>query len=44
MGQRSHLSKFGAFRDFMGPKFTWVGAWMALVCIEITFYYAVVSG
>ncbi len=44
MGQRSQLGNVGAFRDFMGKKFAWVGAWMALVCIGITFYYAVVAG
>ncbi len=44
MGQRSQLGNIGAFRDFMGKKFAWVGAWMALVCIGITFYYAVVAG
>ena len=44
MGQRSQLGNVGAFRDFMGKKFAWVGAWMALVCIGITFYYSVVAG
>ena len=44
MGYRSRLGNVGAFRDFMGKKYTWVGAWMALVCIGITFYYAVVCG
>lgn len=44
MGYRSRLGNLGAFRDFMGKKYTWVGAWMALVCIGITFYYAVVCG
>ncbi len=44
MGYRSRLGNVGAFRDFMGKKYTWVGAWMALVCIGIPFYYAVVCG
>ncbi len=44
MGYRSRLGNIGAFRDFMGKKFAWVGAWMALVCVGITFYYAVVCG
>ena len=44
MGYRSRLACPGAFRDFMGKKYTWVGAWMALVCCGLTFYYSVVCG
>jgi neurotransmitter:Na+ symporter, NSS family len=44
MGSRSRLGNIGAFRDFMGPRNTWAGAFMALVTIGIMFYYAVVAG
>jgi neurotransmitter:Na+ symporter, NSS family len=44
MGSRSRLGNVGAFRDFMGPKNTWMGAFMACVTIGIMFYYAVVAG
>jgi neurotransmitter:Na+ symporter, NSS family len=44
MGSRSRLGNIGAFRDFMGPRSTWAGAFMALVTIGIMFYYAVVAG
>jgi neurotransmitter:Na+ symporter, NSS family len=44
MGSRARLGNVGAFRDFMGPRSTWAGAFMALVTIGIMFYYAVVAG
>jgi neurotransmitter:Na+ symporter, NSS family len=44
MGSRARLGNIGAFRDFMGPKNTWAGAFMALVTVGIMFYYAVVAG
>jgi neurotransmitter:Na+ symporter, NSS family len=44
MGSRARLGNIGAFRDFMGPRSTWAGAFMALVTIGIMFYYAVVAG
>jgi peptide/nickel transport system substrate-binding protein len=44
MGSRSRLGNIGAFRDFMGRRFTWAGAFMAFVTIAIMFYYAVVTG
>lgn len=44
MGSRSRLGNIGAFRDFMGPRNTWAGAFMAMVTIGIMFYYAVVAG
>lgn len=44
MGSRSRLGNVGAFRDFMGPKNSWAGAFMACVTIGIMFYYAVVAG
>ena len=44
MGSRSRLANIGAFRDFMGPRNTWMGAFMACVTVGIMFYYAVVAG
>jgi neurotransmitter:Na+ symporter, NSS family len=44
MGSRARLGNIGAFRDFMGPRNTWAGAFMAMVTIAIMFYYAVVAG
>jgi neurotransmitter:Na+ symporter, NSS family len=44
MGTRARLGNVGAFRDFMGPRYTWAGAFMALVTVGIMFYYAVVAG
>lgn len=44
MGSKSRLGNIGAFRDFMGPRNTWAGAFMALVTVGIMFYYAVVAG
>lgn len=44
MGSRSRLGTIGAFRDFMGRKFAWMGAYMGFVTIGILFYYSVVCG
>jgi neurotransmitter:Na+ symporter, NSS family len=44
MGTRSRLGNIGAFRDFMGPRHTWAGAFMVCVTAGIMFYYAVVAG
>lgn len=44
MGSKARLGNVGAFRDFMGRRFAWAGAFMALVTVAIMFYYAVVSG
>jgi neurotransmitter:Na+ symporter, NSS family len=44
LGSKSRLGTVGAFRDFMGRRFAWMGAFMALVTIGIMFYYAVVCG
>ena len=44
MGSRSRLGNIGAFRDFMGRRNTWAGAFMACVTVGIMFYYAVVTG
>jgi NSS family neurotransmitter:Na+ symporter len=44
MGSKSRLGTVGAFREFMGRKFAWMGAYMGLVTIGILFYYSVICG
>ncbi len=44
MGTRSRLGNIGAFRDFMGRRHTWAGAFMVCVTLGIMCYYAVVAG
>lgn len=44
LGRKTRLGTIGAFRDFIGKKFTWLGAWIALVCVLIMSYYSVVMG
>ena len=42
----SHYRKglLGSFKEGMGKKFTWIGAFIAWVSISILFHYAVVTG
>lgn len=44
IGRKTRRGPIGAFRDFLGRRCTWMGAWMAAVCLLITFYYSVVTG
>jgi len=44
LGKKYKLGTSGAFREFMGRKFTWIGGWICWVCAAITFYYVVVFG
>jgi len=44
LGSKSRLGTVGAFRDFMGRKFAWMGGFMGFVTIGIMFYYSVVCG
>lgn len=44
LGSKSRLGTVGAFRDFMGRKFAWMGGYMAFVTLGILFYYSVVCG
>jgi NSS family neurotransmitter:Na+ symporter len=44
IGRKTRLGPIGGFRDFIGRRYTWMGAWMVMVCMLITFYYAVVTG
>ena len=42
MGRKARLGTIGAFRDFAGKKFTWMGVWVAGVCFLLMSYYCVV--
>ncbi|RCW46310.1 NSS family neurotransmitter:Na+ symporter [Halopolyspora algeriensis] len=44
LGSRARLGTVGAFRDFMGRKFAWLGGYMGFITVGILFYYAVVCG
>lgn len=44
IGKKTRLGDIGAIRDFMGRRFAWVGAWVAIVSLGIMFYYTVVAG
>jgi neurotransmitter:Na+ symporter, NSS family len=44
LGSRSRLGTIGAFRDFMGRRFAWMGGFVGFVTVGIMFYYSVVCG
>jgi neurotransmitter:Na+ symporter, NSS family len=44
MGRLTRLGPVGAFVKLMGPKYAWMGAFIAWVATAIMFYYAVVCG
>ncbi|SKC48763.1 sodium-dependent transporter [Maledivibacter halophilus] len=44
IGKRTRLGTIGSFRDFVGKKYTWMGTWIAAVCLLIMSYYSVVMG
>jgi NSS family neurotransmitter:Na+ symporter len=44
MGKGTRYGPVGAFLKTMGPKFAWMGAWVAFVATAIMFYYSVVMG
>lgn len=44
LGSKSRLGTVGAFRDFMGRRFAWMGGFMGFVTVGILFYYSVVCG
>ena len=44
MGKGTRRSSIGAFVATLGPKFAWMGAWVAFVATAILFYYSVVMG
>lgn len=44
LGRASRHGAPGAFRDFIGKKYTWMGAFLALTTLLITGYYTVIMG
>jgi NSS family neurotransmitter:Na+ symporter len=44
MGKGTRRGAIGAFIATLGPKFAWMGAWIAFVATAIMFYYSVVMG
>src|SRR5690625_2242071 len=44
MGKRARLGPPGAFAKLVGPKFAWLGSFIAFTASAIMFYYAVVMG
>lgn len=43
-GRRTRTGPVGAFVQLMGPRWAWMGAFVALVATAIMFYYSVVAG
>ncbi len=44
MGKGCRRGAVGSFVQTIGPKFAWMGAWVAWVATAIMFYYSVVMG
>lgn len=44
MGRATRHGAAGAFKDFIGEKYTWMGAFMAGTTVLITAYYTVIMG
>ena len=44
MGKATRRGTVGSFIKTIGPKFAWMGAWVAWVAVAIMFYYSVVMG
>jgi neurotransmitter:Na+ symporter, NSS family len=44
MGRSSKKGLVGAFKEFVGEKYSWMGSFVAFVATAIMFYYSVVSG
>lgn len=44
MGKATRQGAIGSFVKTIGPKFAWMGAWIAWVATAIMFYYSVVMG
>jgi NSS family neurotransmitter:Na+ symporter len=44
MGKGTRYGPIGAFAKTLGPKFGWMGAWVAFVATAIMCYYSVVMG
>jgi NSS family neurotransmitter:Na+ symporter len=44
MGKKARKGVVGAFAILIGPRYTWMGGFVALVTVCIMFYYSVVTG
>ncbi len=44
LGRATRHSGAGAFRDFIGEKYTWMGTFMVSICMLITAYYMAILG
>ena len=44
MGRGARKGLIGAFKEFAGKKFAWMGSFVAFVATAIMFYYSVVTG
>lgn len=44
IGRYGRKGTVGSYGDFMGRNFSWLGAWMGLVCIGLMFCYSVLTG
>ncbi len=44
MGKATRQGSIGSFVKTLGPRFAWMGAWIAFVATAIMFYYSVVMG
>jgi NSS family neurotransmitter:Na+ symporter len=44
MGRKTRSGPVRAFMQMMGPRWAWMGAWVAWTAIAIMFYYSVVAG
>ncbi|MCK4836363.1 MAG: sodium-dependent transporter, partial [Candidatus Aminicenantes bacterium] len=44
LGRKARSGVVGTFKKILGPKFTWMGAFVAFVSIAITFFYTVIVG
>ncbi len=44
IGRKTRKGVVGSFAALLGPRYTWMGGFVALVTIAIMFYYSVVSG
>jgi neurotransmitter:Na+ symporter, NSS family len=44
IGRHTRKGTVGAIGDFIGRRYSWIGAWLGFVCVAIMFYYSVVAG
>ena len=44
IGRKTRVGVVGSFIHMMGPRWAWMGAFVAFVAIAIMFYYSVVAG